>query len=153
MVQNRNWHKWIAVNFYKQNIFVLRIARILMIVAFVFYLRANGNWSASESNSSFISRKEATYTGFPYVYSYAWKIGVMSNSLYYLEYSNGYSIIRKTLNDDSVIWIAAFSPTFPQSKSLTIDSSEEFLYVVMISISNHVLKLRTDTGLLISATK
>ena len=112
-------------------------------------------WPSSNSASNTIASEQYSFTGYTHTATYNSVLGSVSGSLYYLyaiyDGSNHWAI-RKVNSDGSFAWMASFS--FPPIiKSLSIDTSEQHVYVASNANPLDVLRLGTDTGAIVDAQR
>ena len=60
--------------------------------------------------------------------------------------------MRKTDELNNLLWYSSYG-TMPNTKSLTIDPNEEFIYYSLFDDPLDILKLSTSSGELISTTE
>ena len=99
------------------------------------------------SNSFKITSEECSFSGYTTTKAYNVVYGPVSFSLYYMYFittPNGWAI-RKVNQDGSLAWMAALSFS-PIIKSLTVDSSEQYVYVASYTNPIDVIKLDSSTG-------
>ena len=78
-------------------------------------------------------------------------VGPVSNSLYYLHYlpSPDNAVVRKVDASGSQAWVASFA-LYPIRKSLSVDTTEQSLYLASFLNPLEVLRLLTSDGSIVT---
>ena len=128
------------------------------VMLLILWLITTSQWSicpSSISASNTIASEQCSFTGFIFTATYNAVLGPVSGSLYYLnaiyDTSNHWAI-RKVNPDGSLAWMASFS--FPPIlKSLSVDTSEQHVYVGNNNNPLDLVRLGTGTGAIVDAQR
>ena len=125
------------------------------IILSILCLISTSHWStcpSSSSTSNTITSEQCSFSTYIFTETYNVVLGPVSASMYYLYYIRNPTnwVIRKANSDGSSAWMAALS-FYPTVKSLTVDTSEQYVYVAKYSNPLDVVRLGADTGAIVDA--
>ena len=128
-------------------------AVILMILCLI----VMSHWSTCPSSSSTlntITSEQYSFTGYAGTNTDNVVLGPVSGSLYYLYhiFTPSNWAIRKTNLDGSLAWMASLS-FFLILKSLSVDTSEQHVYVAIYANPLDVVRLGAGTGVIVDTQR
>ena len=109
------------------------------------------SWPTSTSDSKAINTIKERFNSFANTFTFDIALGSISNGLYiyYEAYSPYKSVIRKLDSSGNFIWMNGFEVQ-PLLKSLSIDSSEQNVYIGGLGNPLIVIWIRSSDGVLLS---
>ena len=126
-----------------------------LVQIFIFILSVNicfmASWPTSTSDSKAINTIKERFNSFANTFTFDIALGSISNGLYiyYEAYSPYKSVIRKLDSSGNFIWMNGFEVQ-PLLKSLSIDSSEQNVYIGGLGNPLIVIWIRSSDGVLLS---
>ena len=132
------------------------IAKLILIALFAMWLISSPTFAAtcSSSSSLAITSQQETFSGYTSTSTFNVIYGSVSGSLYYLYnlLSNSYSALRRVNASNSLVWMVGYQ-FYSLAKSLSIDSSEQYLYLLTRTTPIDWLQLQASDGSFVSSQR
>ena len=134
------------------------ITKLILIALFSIWLISSPTFAAtcssSSSSSLAITSKQETFSGYTSTSTFNVIYGSVSGSLYYLYnlLSNSYSVLRRVNASNSLVWMVGYQ-FYSLAKSLSIDSSEQYLYLLTRTTPIDWLQLQASDGSFVSSQR